>query len=61
MECKEIDGLFEDAVGSLKQLKSPTRGRQASWETIYTHLFHEASPIPYPCKDYFAVLNLLVA
>jgi Zn/Cd-binding protein ZinT len=52
IDCKEIDGLFDDAMVTLKQLKSPTRGRQASWEAVYRHLFPEASPIPGPCKAF---------
>lgn len=52
-EREKVDGLSKDAISRLKQLKSPARGRQASWETLYTHFFPGASPIPDPYKGLY--------
>ncbi|RFU25181.1 hypothetical protein B7463_g11162, partial [Scytalidium lignicola] len=48
-KCKGIDGLLEEAMGTLKQLEKPrTRDKQACWESLYTHLFPGGSPLPDP-------------
>jgi hypothetical protein len=59
--CKEVDGLSKEAMGSLKQLKPTAGDRQARWETLYAHLFPEGSPIPDPCKDYITIPKFLAA
>jgi len=46
--CRKVEGLSENELENLKQLKCYMRERQARWENIYRHLFPAASSIPDP-------------